>query len=133
MRTPSFHAVTLRTAAIALAATVSSIALVRSPAGHAQTGPEKPVATYWATATTNSGITAGGPGAMLSAKGGAQRELQLQLESSRTTTGEPAAEHLPPAGLKVGLACRCTRRGLLQAPETSVPAASKAAAPRAGC
>lgn len=102
MRTPSFHAVTLRTAAIALAATVSSIALVRSPAGHAQTGPEKPVATYWATATTNSGITAGGPGAMLSAKGGAQRELQLQLESSRTTTGEPAAEHLPPAGLKVG-------------------------------
>lgn len=70
-----------------------------------------PVATYWMSAQTLSGMGAGGPGGgapsmasiMGMARGGnVSRSLMLQLGSARRPTGEPAAEHLPPAVLKAG-------------------------------
>lgn len=68
-----------------------------------------PVATYWMSAQTMSGMTMGGGGApsmssiMGMARGGnVSRSLLLQLGSARKPTGEPLAEHLPPAVLKAG-------------------------------
>lgn len=73
-----------------------------------------PVATYWVTAETLSGMgamaapgrgAAGMIGAMMGGRGGGSNtahNLHLQLGSSRKAPGEPAAEHLPPAGLKAG-------------------------------
>lgn len=83
-----------------------------------------PVAVYWVSAQTSSGMAAlmggmGGPqggarrpsmGAMmgmmmgggLSGGGQAQKSLLLQLGSSRAASGAPSAEHLPPAGLGAG-------------------------------
>ena len=75
-----------------------------------------PVATYWMSAQTQTGFGAMGGGgggrpsmgAMMGAMmggGGASnvsKTLTLQLGSSRKPTGEPAAEHLPPAALQAG-------------------------------
>lgn len=69
-----------------------------------------PVATYWMTAETTSGMPgmgAGGAGfnpmAMMSggAAAGGQKSLRLQLQTTRTVTG-PTAEHLPPSVLNAG-------------------------------
>lgn len=102
MRAISSRASARRAAVVAAAATAIPIVLVHPAVIHAQSDSESPVATYWATATTSSGITAGSPGALLSGGGSVQRELQLQLESSRAAAGEPTAEHFPPEGLRVG-------------------------------
>lgn len=69
-----------------------------------------PVATYWVTARTTSGLPgmggAGGMGggfdpmAMMSG-GGVDRSLQLQLEAHRAA-GDPEAEHRPPEILRLG-------------------------------
>lgn len=76
----------------------------------AQTG-SGPEATYWVTAETTSGMGAmmgRGAGGMMSAMmsgratANQSHNLILQLGSSRKATGEPAAEHLPPAGLGAG-------------------------------
>ena len=76
-----------------------------------------PVATYWMSAQTATGMAAmgmGGPGAkpdmgammgMMMGGGrgrGPQHTLNLQLGSSRKAPGEPTAEHLPPPGLRAG-------------------------------
>jgi hypothetical protein len=74
-----------------------------------------PVATYWMSALTQTGFGAmgggggGGPsmGAMMGAMMGGggsnvSKTLNLQLGTSRTPTGEPTAEHLPPAALRAG-------------------------------
>lgn len=73
-----------------------------------------PVATYWMSAQTQSGFGAMGGGggrpsmgAMMGAMmggGGSNvaKTLTLQLGSSRKPTGEPSAEHLPPAALRAG-------------------------------
>jgi hypothetical protein len=73
-----------------------------------------PVATYWISAQTLSGMTMGGMGGpgggrpSLSSMMGMGRgdnvskSLTLQLGSARRPTGEPSAEHLPPAVLKAG-------------------------------
>ncbi|MFZ5668609.1 MAG: hypothetical protein ACOY4K_03880 [Pseudomonadota bacterium] len=74
-----------------------------------------PVATYWMSAQTLSGMTFGGMGgagggrpslgAMMGmGRGGADysHSLVLQLGSARRPDGEPAAEHLPPAALGAG-------------------------------
>jgi hypothetical protein len=67
-----------------------------------------PVATYWMSAQTSSGMTMGGGAPSLSsmmgiARGGnVSKSLTLQLGSARKPTGEPMAEHLPPAVLKAG-------------------------------
>jgi hypothetical protein len=71
-----------------------------------------PVATYWVSAQTQSGIGmpmgGGRPDReammrmMMGGRGGAQHLLTLQLGSERKPQGAPSAEHLPPAGLSVG-------------------------------
>lgn len=76
-----------------------------------------PVATYWMSAQTLSGMAMGGMGgmgggkpsmasilAMASGGGGdnVNKSLSLQLGSARKPTGEPAAEHLPPPTLEAG-------------------------------
>lgn len=91
-----------------------AVTMMLAPAAGAQvkqavTGP---VSTYWVTAETVSGMGAmaagrGGAGilgAMMGGGAGAAtaHNLHLQLGSSRKASGEPAAEHLPPAGLKAG-------------------------------
>ena len=65
-----------------------------------------PVATYWMSAQTTSGMTMGGGAPSLSSMmgmgrgGNVSKSLILQLGSARRPTGEPSAEHLPPAVLK---------------------------------
>ena len=72
-----------------------------------------PVATYWMSASTNSGFGAGMTGAgqggrpsmsamMNAMRGSVSRTLALDLGSSRRAAGDPVAEHLPPPGLKAG-------------------------------
>lgn len=64
-----------------------------------------PVATYWVTARTSSGLPTGGAGfnpmAMMSG-GAVQKSLLLQLQSDRTAAS-PEAEHQPPSGLNTGI------------------------------
>lgn len=55
-----------------------------------------PSITYWMSAETSSGFTAGQPG------GGTARSLQLQLGSPRRPTGMPSAAHFPPSSLGAG-------------------------------
>ena len=67
-------------------------------------------ATYWMSAETSSGMAAmasGNPSAMAQLMGGRGapshvQNLTLQLGTGRRPTGEPSAEHVPPAGLKAG-------------------------------
>lgn len=77
-----------------------------------------PVATYWVTARTSSGLPTGGAGfdpmAMMSG-GGAQKSLELQLQSERTAAS-PEAEHEPPSGLNTGILPLVTPRGRPAAP-----------------
>lgn len=76
--------------------------------GQAKSGP---VATYWVTAETSSGMAADGnsnpAAAALAMLGGGQassvrRSLLLQLGSVQLAQGTPSAEHYPPAGLRAG-------------------------------
>lgn len=67
-----------------------------------------PVATYWMSAQTTSGMSMGGGAPSLSSMmgmgrgGNVSKSLILQLGSARRPTGEPSAEHLPPAALRAG-------------------------------
>ncbi|WP_374469862.1 hypothetical protein [Phenylobacterium sp.] len=69
-----------------------------------------PVATYWVGAQTQTGFGMPGGGGrpspaqmMQMMRGGAvSKTLSLQLGSATRPTGDPAAEHLPPAGLRAG-------------------------------
>lgn len=72
-----------------------------------------PVATYWMSAQTSSGMAMGGgaPGggrpSLSSIMGGMRGDnvshsLLLQLGSAQAPTGPAAAEHLPPSGLGAG-------------------------------
>lgn len=72
-----------------------------------------PVATYWMSANTTSGFGGMGGGggrpdmgammgAMMGGGSNVSKTLTLQLGSSRKAGGEPAAEHLPPQGLRAG-------------------------------
>jgi hypothetical protein len=92
------------------AASAGVIGVVAAAAlGQARTGG---TATYWMSADTVSGMGAmmgggGGAGAIMSAMRGRSQSsyahnLMLQLGSSGRAAGEPAAEHLPPAGLQAG-------------------------------
>ena len=77
-----------------------------------------PVATYWVTARTSSGLPTGGAGfdpmAMMSG-GGVQKSLLLQLQSDRTAAS-PEAEHEPPSALNTGALPLVTPRGRPVAP-----------------
>lgn len=74
--------------------------------------PQKPpIAVYWLSAETSSGLPMGGGGMNMAAMmmgggmgGGAQRSLLLQLGSQRTADGDPAASHQIPAALNMGSA-----------------------------
>lgn len=68
-----------------------------------------PVATYWMSAQTTSGMAFGGGGRPSAASimsgmrgGNVSRSLLLQLGSAQRPAGEPLAEHLPPQGLGAG-------------------------------
>ena len=73
-----------------------------------------PVATYWMSAQTSSGMMAGGAGApgggrpsiasmMSGMRGGnVSHGLLLQLGSAQRPAGDPAAEHQPPQSLGAG-------------------------------
>jgi hypothetical protein len=66
-----------------------------------------PIAVYWLSAETASGMPMGGRGGMdmaammMGGGGGARRELLLQLGSQQTAT-DPAAKHNIPPGMKMG-------------------------------
>jgi hypothetical protein len=111
-----------------------------SAAGSATSAPDHqvvtgPVAEYWMSASTSTGMggMAPGPGGgrpdMAAIMRGAMNpnaashRLVLQLGSSRPPTGAPAAEHDPPAGLGVGPALP------LLGPEPQAPAAHEEAEP----
>lgn len=92
-------------ALVGAGASIARAAATAAPAG----GP----ATYWMVAETGSGMgsmmgAGGGRGMNMQAMmmGGGQssysHNLQLQLGTGRRAAGEPSAEHLPPAGLRVG-------------------------------
>lgn len=76
-------------------------------AGLAQAQQQKPpVAVYWLSAETSSGLPTGGRGMdmaamMMGGAGGARREMFLQLGSQRTAP-DPAASHRIPPTLKMG-------------------------------
>lgn len=67
-----------------------------------------PIAVYWVSAATASGLGAGGTGmaAMmgmaLGQGGSSQRTLDLRLGSSQSASGEPRAAHEIPPGLSMG-------------------------------
>lgn len=67
-----------------------------------------PVATYWMSAQTTSGMTLGGGRPSMSSimagmrGGNVSRSLLLQLGSAQRPAGDPSAEHLPPQGLGAG-------------------------------
>jgi hypothetical protein len=93
--------------ALALMLTLAAGVALAQPAQKV-TGP---VATYWISAQTQSGMVMPGGGApdrgvmmrmMMGGGGGAQRQLTLQLGSTRQVGIDPRAEHLPPPRLGVG-------------------------------
>jgi len=105
VRRASTTALLIGTAALALAA----------GAAIAQAGAAGGTTVYWMTADTTSGMGSmmgagggGGSAAMMQALMGGGRQadyahlLSLQLGSPRKAAGEPSAEHLVPAGLRVG-------------------------------
>jgi len=96
---------TIARVAIAGAAVAATAAAAPPAAKQVVTGP---VATYWMSAQTTSGMTLGGgrpsmASIMGMARGGnVSKSLTLQLGSARRPTGEPSAEHLPPPVLNAG-------------------------------
>jgi len=82
---------------LALAASAAALAQQQKP----------PIAIYWLSAETASGLPTGGRGMDMAAlmmgggSGAARRELFLQLGSQQTAT-EPAASHQIPAAMKMG-------------------------------
>jgi hypothetical protein len=91
-------------------AAVIATAASAQPAGQKVTGP---VAVYWMSAATRTGMGIPGGGAggrpsmreimgMVTGGGGPQHNLTLQLGSSQKPSGPPSAEHLPPQGLGAG-------------------------------
>jgi hypothetical protein len=93
------------------AATVAAFA----PAALAQQKVSPPVATYWMSIDTSSGLPMGGAGGgggmsgmdigrmmMGGAGGGANRSMLLELGSQRSAGGTPAAAHEIPSALNMG-------------------------------
>lgn len=89
---------------------IAAVATVAGAQQQQQQVVTGPVAVYWTSAQTVSGMGAMGPGqgsAMGMAFGGsrpgqAQKTLELDLGSSRRATAAPSAEHAVPPGLKSG-------------------------------
>ncbi|RST29463.1 hypothetical protein HMF7854_00430 [Sphingomonas ginkgonis] len=68
--------------------------------------PPPPIATYWVSASTDSGLGSGGSAgmaAMMAGRGSAvSRSLTLQLGSRQPGTTLEVGDHLPPASLGMG-------------------------------
>jgi hypothetical protein len=94
-----------------------AIAALAAAAGAASSAPSRqpvtgPVAVYWMSASTNTGMggmmAGGGRANMMAMMSGGMNPnavahtLVLQLGSARRPEGAPSAEHDPPAGLGVG-------------------------------
>ena len=96
---------TIARVALASAAIAGTAAAAPPAAKQVVTGP---VATYWISAQTTSGMTMGGGAPSMAsmmgmARGGnVNKSLVLQLGSARKPTGEASAEHLPPSVLRAG-------------------------------
>lgn len=99
------------TVTILAAAVIAAIA----PAALGQQKVNPPIATYWMSIDTSSGMPMGGAGGggpsmmdigrmMLggAAGGGANRSMLLELGSQRSPSSTPAAAHDIPAGLNMG-------------------------------
>ena len=95
---------------------ILALAALPAPALTQQQKVTPPVATYWMSIDTTSGLPMGGMGGgggmsamdvgrmMLGGgmEGGANRSMLLELGSQRSASGAPAAAHEIPAGLKMG-------------------------------
>jgi hypothetical protein len=95
--------------------TGAAVLALAAPAALAQGTPQQvvrgPVATYWVTASTTSGLGAMGAGGsgmgamlgMLTGRGGGPtRSLDLRLGSTQAAAGPPQAAHLIPPGMAMG-------------------------------
>jgi hypothetical protein len=89
----------------------AALCVTLAAAGAASGGPDQPVsgpvAEYWVSASTTTGMGAlmggGRPSlSMMMSPNAVSHSLVLQLGSSRRPTGDPAAEHDPPDGLGAG-------------------------------
>jgi len=95
---------------------ILALAALPAPALTQQQKVTPPVATYWMSIDTTSGLPMGGMGGgggmsgidigrmMLGGgmEGGANRSMLLELGSQRSASGAPAASHQIPTGLKMG-------------------------------
>ncbi len=95
---------------------VAAVFTTTTPAALAQQKVNPPIATYWMSVDTASGLPMGGAGGGgMSAMdigrmmmgggaggGGANRSMLLELGSQRSAGGTPAAAHEIPAGLNMG-------------------------------
>src|SRR5687767_5205381 len=91
---------------LVLAAGAAALATAAS----AQQKVTGPIATYWMSAQTQTGFGMPAPGGQqdpqmmmraMMGGGGANKSLTLQLGSAQANP-QPAADHLPPAGLQAG-------------------------------
>ena len=84
------------------AALLSTLALAL-PAAAQQQVVRPPIAVYWMSVDTASGMGAGmNVMSMMMGGGGATRTLRLELGSSQSAAGEPRAGHDIPPGLNMG-------------------------------
>jgi hypothetical protein len=101
---------------VAVTTIAAAVVAAIAPAALAQQKVNPPVATYWMSIDTASGMPMGGAGGggpsmmdigrmMLgggAGGGGANRSMRLELGSQRSAGGTPAAAHEIPAGLNMG-------------------------------
>ncbi len=101
---------------IAVTTLTAAVIAALAPAALAQQKVNPPIATYWMSIDTSSGLPMGGTGGagpsmmdigrmMLgggAGGGGANRSMLLELGSQRSASGTPAAAHEIPAGLNMG-------------------------------
>ncbi len=106
----------MRGAALAAAAATGLLAgqpLAATKSSEVRQVVTGPVARYWVDTTTSSGFTMSGMmgggrpsmGSIMSAAmggGGPTHTLHLRLGSEQSASGDPAADHLPPAALDAG-------------------------------
>ncbi len=134
MRKMRIYKVILSTGAVVVAAgSAAELVKAATPAHQLVTGP---VAEYWVSTTTSTGMTAsgltGGGRPSLSTmmnmmKGGVTHSMRLQLGSSLSASGEPSADHLPPVALDAGNDLPLYYKAAIQKAE---PAQSPSTAPQ---
>lgn len=91
---------------------VAAVLAAAAVTAAAQQKVNPPIATYWMSIDTSSGLPMGGGGPSMmdigrmmmggGAGGGASRSMLLELGSQRSASGTPAAAHEIPPGLNMG-------------------------------